>query len=163
MTSNFILDRAIIALATISLLSLSTAFYFEYFLNLAPCNLCLWQRWPHALIVIFAFPTIITNRFKSFACLLSLIFIITSALLAGYHTGIEAKYWPGPQSCSGIKNIQTLSSEAFLSQILKTPIIQCDKIAWSFLKLSMAGWNFLISISLIPLWLYVTLTTFRNH
>jgi disulfide bond formation protein DsbB len=71
--------------------------------------------------------------------LLALAFL-GAAGLAVYHAGVEWKLWAGPASCTG--GSRTVSA-ADLSKLLagggSTP--QCDKPAWVFLGLSMAGWN----------------------
>jgi disulfide bond formation protein DsbB len=39
-----------------------------------------------------------------------------------------------------------------LDQILATPVVLCDEIAWSWLGVSMAGWNAILSLGLAVLW-----------
>ena len=38
---------------------------------------------------------------------------------------------------------------ALLDQILAAPIVRCDEVPWSFLSLSMANWNFVISFGMM--------------
>ena len=33
-----------------------------------------------------------------------------------------------------------------LDRILETPVVLCDQIAWSWLGISMAGWNAILSL-----------------
>jgi disulfide bond formation protein DsbB len=42
-----------------------------------------------------------------------------------------------------------------LADIMATPLIRCDQVQWSFLGVSMAGWNAIVSIGfgLMILWL----------
>ena len=39
-----------------------------------------------------------------------------------------------------------------LDQILATPVVLCDQVAWSMLGVSMAGWNVILSLGLVWLW-----------
>ena len=72
------------------------------------------------------------------------------AYLAAYHAGAEWKWWPGPTTCSGGgSSALTASSMSDLLNGAKVKPPQCDKAAWVWLGLSMAGWNFLISLGLI--------------
>ena len=40
-----------------------------------------------------------------------------------------------------------------LDQILETPVVLCDQVAWSLWGISMAGWNAILSLGLAWLWL----------
>ena len=37
--------------------------------------------------------------------------------------------------------------EALKKQIMSAPVVRCDEVAWSFLGISMAGYNALISMA----------------
>lgn len=131
----------------ISAILLGSAFLFEYVGGLTPCNLCIWQRWPHFAIMILACIGIRGIMPRS---MLWLIFVtgIFSVGLGSYHAGIEYGLWAGPASCTANLafdgNIKTLTQ-----QLLATPLVRCDELAWSLFGLSMAGWNALISLDII--------------
>ena len=36
-----------------SCLLLGGAYFFQYVVGLAPCDMCLWQRYPHMLAILF--------------------------------------------------------------------------------------------------------------
>ena len=46
----------IAALGSIALLG--GAYYFQYVVGLAPCDMCLWQRYPHMLAILFGLLTL---------------------------------------------------------------------------------------------------------
>ena len=130
------------------------AYYFEYIGGLFPCKLCYWQRYPHFLNILI-FPLFY------FFSMRSLIFIGTgsmfvSTILAFYHVGVEKKYWQGPNSCSNT-SIEGLTTDQLLDQIMSSPIVRCDEIAWELFGISMAGWNVLISFCLFLTLLYCCL------
>ena len=70
-----------------------------------------------------------------------------SVVLAAYHAGVEWGFWAGPGGCTA--NLDTGGDLASLTDsLLATPIVRCDEVAWSFLGLSMAGWNSLFSLDI---------------
>ncbi len=126
------------------------ALAFEYIGGLAPCALCIWQRWPHVMALLGAGGLALSNP----------VFPIIGALgtagsggIGVYHTGVERGWWPGPSSCSAGGNLTGLTPEELLAQIMAAPVVRCDEVPWEMLGLSMASWNALASFSLAALWL----------
>ena len=73
--------------------------------------------------------------------------------LAAYHAGVEWKLWAGPNECSGAPS--SLSSAGNLLKSLQTiHIPRCDEAAWTFLGISLAGYDVPVSLALalIALW-----------
>lgn len=136
---------------TISAVLLVVAFGFEHLGGLAPCKLCLWQRWPHAGVILFSLMGLAGLRAGPCFVLIALSAALT-ATIAGYHFGVEQQFWPGPASCSA--GLDGGSAAMLLDSLLATPVVRCDQIAWSFMGLSMAGWNMLISLGLVLLALF---------
>lgn len=133
-----------------SLALLLGALAFQYWGGLAPCKLCIWQRWPHgiaaaaAALGVFALPAL--------AALIGLLSVLTGAGIAFYHTGVERGWWPGPTSCSGGGDLSGLSGADLLSTEGAGAIVMCDEVAWEMLGLSMASWNGLASLGLAVVW-----------
>lgn len=144
-----------------ALLMLAIAHSFQAFLGLMPCTLCLkarevyWVAAAVALVAIIAKRTAWGRRTAPWLDLaLGLIFLF-GAGLAFYHAGVEWKWWPGPTTCSGGGG--GVSSAAGVADLLdgghaKAP--RCDEIVWSFLGLSMAGWNIIVSLKL-AVWSFI--------
>ena len=149
------INELIISVLLFSISLLVLVFYFEYGLGLIPCKLCIWQRVPHTAVILICLTILIKNKFKLLGSIISLIATIAGFVLSGYHLGVEHKIWQGPNSCSDKSALTTLSPDLFLETILKAPIIRCDEITWTFLKISMAGWNFLLSLILAHIWLLI--------
>lgn len=126
---------------------LAIAHAFQTFGHLSPCELCLKQREGYWIAMGIAAAGLagrqLTRGFDAtrlIAILLALAFLAETAL-AVYHAGVEWKFWPGPASCSGgASRVDPAELERLLSGA-KMGIPQCDKPAWVFLGLSMAGWN----------------------
>ena len=125
---------------------LTAAFGFEYLGGLAPCKLCLWQRWPHAGVIVFCLMGTTGVLRSGPAFLMIALCAAVTAIIASYHVGVEQQLWQGPTSCSGALN--SMSASDLLDSLLTTPVVRCDEIAWSFAYISMAGWNMLFSSGL---------------
>lgn len=126
------------------------ALAFQYLGGLAPCHLCILQRWPHLVAVligvaVFWRPAPALAVFGALAAL-------TSAGIGAYHTGIERGWWPGPDTCTS-PDPGSLPPGELLDRILATPVVLCDQVAWSWLGLSMASWNVIASLLLAALWI----------
>jgi disulfide bond formation protein DsbB len=136
---------------------LAIAHGFETFGRLAPCHFCLQQREAYwwalavsgiAMVVALIRPAAPTPRIASLV--LALVFAY-GAYLAAFQAGAEWKWWPAPATCaSGGAKVSLADVKALMSgHAVALP--PCDKPAWIFLGLSMAGWNFLASAGLVVL------------
>ena len=126
------------------------AFAFQYIGGLAPCKLCIWQRWPHAVaILVGALAFTLGNRLLGYLGAAAVLFGSGVAL---YHVGIEQKWWQGPTTCTS-SGTEGLTPEQLLEQIMAAPLVRCDDIAWEMFHISMAGWNGLISLGLVVIWI----------
>jgi disulfide bond formation protein DsbB len=133
---------------------LAGAHAFQTFGGLAPCILCLRQREAHwavvgiaiaAIIAGFVWRTPMTRRIG--AGLLGAAFLVAAGW-AGYHVGVEFKWWPGPAACAGggLGDISAASIAEALGQARK--VVRCEDVAWSLFGISMAGWNGLASLAM---------------
>lgn len=129
------------ALASASLLI--AALGFEHLGGLVPCQLCLWQRWPH-LVVITSVAGLI-RHWPAGALAVAGLAAFTSAAIGLYHFGVEQKFWSGPAGCSAGLDIGG-DIASLTDKLLAAPVVRCDEIAWSLFGLSMAGWNMLASL-----------------
>ena len=130
------------------------AFGFQYLGGLAPCPLCLWQRWPHAVAAGLAVLGVTllwrqARRVRSAAALA----VLAGAAIAAYHGGVERGWWQGPSACGAPAGLD-MPADQLLERILEAPLVRCDEIPWAFLGLSMANWNLLISLGLAAIWLW---------
>ena len=133
-----------------SVLLLLGALAFQYLGGLPPCKLCYWQRYPHMLAIIFG----VIFYYTSIGTIVVIpaVAAFSSAGVGAYHFGIEKEFWPGPNTCSsGI--INNISTDALIEQIMSAPLTKCDEVLWSFLNISMAGWNTVFSAFLGLLWI----------
>lgn len=124
----------------------------ESWFGLAPCELCLWQRWPYWLAGGFALVGAFLWRRP--ALFLAGLAATTSAAIAGFHLGVEFGWWPSPLAgCQAATSGGAVSVEDLLRSLAPTPNKPCDQPAYliSGLPLSMAGMNLIYGLSLAAL------------
>ncbi|MCC6890971.1 MAG: disulfide bond formation protein B [Hyphomicrobiales bacterium] len=134
------------------------AWFFEYGLGLRPCPLCLEQRHPYYFAIPLAVFILLGESVGSRRRILMAGFAAIAALmlwnagLGAYHAGVEWKWWAGPNTCGGAADLA--GSGSLLDQLQSINVVRCDEIPWSFLGLSLAGYNVLISLTLagVALW-----------
>lgn len=126
------------------------AFAFQYIGGLAPCPLCLWQRWPHAAALVIGLAALATRGPVLPA--LGGLAALTSAGIGMFHTGVERGWWKGLESCSA-GSIAGLDVKDLLDPTVQVAaVVRCDEVAWQMLGLSMASWNVVASVVLAMLW-----------
>ena len=128
------------------------AFGSQYLGHLYPCEMCWWQRYAHmagvvaALIAFTAAPS--SSRSRTFV-LLAALAIAVSGGIAVYHAGVELHIFEGVTTCTATAHGKNTAE--LLQQIMKAPLIRCDEVQWTFLGISLAGWNAIISLPLAAL------------
>ncbi len=130
---------------------LAGALAFQYVGGLAPCEMCLWQRWPHAVAIAAGVLALGGARGRLLP-LIGGLAALTTAGIGLYHTGVERSWWQGPSSCTGGGNIGAVSPDQLLDQIMQAPVVMCDEVAWEMFGLSMASYNAIFSLILAGLW-----------
>ena len=135
------------ALLTVSAAVLLTAFLFEHVGGIAPCELCWYQRYAHMAALAIALPVLYFNRQASISAPLlaaAAVAILVGAAVAGYQVGVEQSWWES--SCATPIAGDTI--EELRASLLEAPLVRCDEVAWSLWRISMAGWNALLSLVL---------------
>jgi len=121
----------------------------QYVFGLFPCEMCLWQRWPHYAAIPFALLGVImasgNRRMGQALTGLALILVFMSGMIGGFHAGVEYGWWEGITSCA-TGATQGLSQAETLDSIINAPLIRCDVAPWDLFGVSLAGYNFLLSV-----------------
>ncbi len=145
--------RCATAVLLLAVLAIGGAWFSQLVLGLAPCELCLLQRWPYyigvplaAVTVALAFRAGSKRLVVLLLSLLALIFLV-SAGLAAFHAGVEWGFWPGPSACTG-QYVAPASTDDFLKSLDAAASVRCDEAAIRILGLSLAGWNVLASLAI---------------
>lgn len=129
------------------------ALAFQHIGGMAPCKLCIWQRYPHvAAIALGALVLALPAKALRWLAGAGALAALSTAGIGFYHSGVERGWWEGPASCSG-GPVAGQSAQDLLAQIMAAPLVRCDEIPWEMLGLSMASWNGIASLGLAGLWL----------
>src|SRR5262249_31516896 len=115
---------AAIAIAIAGAAAILGAFVFQYGLGLKPCPLCLAQRYayyfamPLAVMVALGDQVGASRKVLTAALIAIALGMLWNAGLGVYHSGVEWKWWPGPQECSGA--LDDLGSAGSLADRLRS-------------------------------------------
>lgn len=136
-----------------SLALLAIAHGFESFGHMAPCELCLKQRDIYWAAIAIAVAGLVFRALVRRPGLTVLNALLTAAFagetgMAVYHAGVEWHFWPGPAVCTGgAMRVDPAELDRLLAGA-RMALPMCDKPAFVFLGLSMAGWNALAALAL---------------
>jgi disulfide bond formation protein DsbB len=92
------------SLRTLALLSalaagaaLAAALAIETWGGLAPCALCLLERWPYRVAIVLALlAVIVPPQLARVLLVLVVLTVLADAALGFIHVGVEAHWWPSP-------------------------------------------------------------------
>ncbi len=156
-------SRLIHLLGLTSSALLAGAWWFELWIGLIPCKLCLEQRQPHYAAVGLSFGAmlllIVLERVNARIChwfsIATLLVLgglyLWSAWLGIYHSGVEWGWFLGPNDCGGAATAPAASMQDFMKQLQGVRVVSCTEAAWRLAGLSLAGWNAVFSLALAGL------------
>jgi disulfide bond formation protein DsbB len=135
-------DRAARTLAfAVPAALLGGAYVGQYVFHLVPCEMCWWQRYAHFTALGLAVIGLLRPSLRAMTWLAALAILI-GGLLGLYHAGVEYGWWEGLTACTS----ETALGDNPLDAIMNAPLIRCDRAQWTLLGVSLAGFNFLISV-----------------
>jgi disulfide bond formation protein DsbB len=130
-----------LALALIAALLLATVLALQYLAGLEPCPLCIWQRYPHLVVVALGLIGW-RRRPRDMLGLIALVLLV-GAGIAAYHVGVEQGWVALPAGCAAGQGATSVEE---LRQMLAEAPPACDQVSFTLLGLSLAGWNLLGSL-----------------
>jgi disulfide bond formation protein DsbB len=145
------LVAAVILVASVAILG--AALLSQYVGGLQPCVLCLYQRVPYAVTIAIGvlgliFAGSLGSRGMAAAAGACALAFVIGAGIAAFHVGVEQHWWEGTSACGTTLGGAGQSLDELRRQLLEQPVVRCDEIAWSLFGISMAGYNFLVSLAL---------------
>lgn len=114
----------------------------EGWFGLAPCELCLWQRWPYWIAAALAALSLFVAR--RILLRLAGLAVLASVAVALFHLGVEWGWWPSPLAgCQAPSSQGGASVDDLLQSLSPTPSKPCDLPVRLIpgLPISMAGMN----------------------
>ena len=140
-------------------LTIAAVYYFQYVLGYQPCPLCLEQRKafyvcvPLAALLWLGAGHGASNKVMVIGFAVIALAMLWNTGLSAYHAGVEWKLWAGPSECSGQVN-GFGAAGGLLKSLQEIHIPRCDEAAWTFLGISLAGYDAVASLlfALVAAW-----------
>lgn len=134
-------------------LTIAAVYYVQYVMLLAPCPLCLEQRYafyvcvPLAALLWLGAGHGASRKVLMLGFIVILGFMLWNTALSTYHAGVEWKWWQGPTDCSGsIDKIGSVGN--MLNQLQRISLVRCDEAAIRIFGISLSGYDVLVSLFL---------------
>ncbi len=127
-------------------LLLGGALLSQYGFGLVPCEMCMWQRWPHVGAIGLALVAILLRGSPGASAaftLLAALAIAGSGATGAFHAGVEYHWWPGLTTCATGPGA---GGGDILANIMAAPLVRCDVAQWTLGGISLAGYNALLSL-----------------
>jgi len=126
---------------------LISAYVIEHKLGHQPCALCIYERIPYLLSILFITKIFFIKIYeKETLFILSLIFI-ASTCLAFYHFGIEQGFFKESLVCTTENLSENLTKEELLKQ-LNQNTVSCKDVSFRIFGFSLAAINTIFSLIL---------------
>ena len=131
----------------VSLISIISALYIEYILEYEPCKLCIYQRLPYIAAIFISFIGFNYSTNDKILIILIMIFTI-SALISGYHFGIENNLIKEISSCTN-NSLDISNKSKLLDTLSKSMPVDCKDATFKILGFSLAAINTILSILIV--------------
>ena len=142
--NKFILN----SILAFSFISLAIAYFIQYILGHKPCNLCLIERIPYLASLILISLIFILNKFEKVIASIVLLFFIFGSIVSIYHVGIEQGFFSESLVCDLGSSNENMSKKDLLKQLKNETPVSCKDVTFTFLGLSLATINTVISLIL---------------
>lgn len=122
--------------------------------GLAPCALCLWQRWPYWVAAAAALAGLaLPEAARAWALRLAAAAVLASGAIAALHVGVEFGWWPSPLPACLVQAQPAASVEELLRSLAPAPAKPCDEPAFLLpgLPVTVPQLNLLYALALAAL------------
>jgi disulfide bond formation protein DsbB len=139
--------RIALALGLVSLALILGALGFQYIGGYPPCEMCMWQRYPHFAAIVIGLGgglllqmNMLPHSLAKPVAGLAMLCVAATGAIGVYHAGVEWHWWAGPSGCTGA------AFQIGGALDLDAHVVSCDHAAWRLFGISMAGYNALVSL-----------------
>jgi disulfide bond formation protein DsbB len=137
------MSAAALLMGIAAAVALGGTLVMQYGFGAEPCQLCVWQRYPHAALIVLGIAGYLAV--PRAALLIGGLVALGSAGLALYHFGIENGFWALPAGCAAGQDATSVEE---LRQLLLEAPPACDQVSVTLFGLSLALWNAVVSFCL---------------
>ena len=132
----------------ISIVSIISAYFIEYYLGHQPCNLCLIERIPYGLTIFLIIFNYFFKKSEKFIILLLILIFSFSLIISSYHLGIEQGFFEESTIC-GIKNAGEIISKDEILKQLQEKNISCKDVTFKVFGMSLTSFNIILSLIIL--------------
>ena len=159
--SNFKKEFCLKLIFLISLVSIFSAYFIEYFLGYQPCNLCIIERIPYLLCLIIILINYKFRKYEKYLIITLIFLFIFSLIISIYHFGIEQGFFQESLICNVGDGADILSKEQLLIELQKKTI-SCKDVTFRFFGISLTSINIIISLIILFLLTKVLINYEKN-
>jgi len=108
--------------------ALGIVLYLEHILKLAPCEICLLERWPWRVLILIGAVTAfaLPRRYAKYGILVGLMCLSVSLGLSALHIGVEHKWWASPFASCRAPSFHGGSFKDWMAAMPVRPNKPCD-------------------------------------
>jgi len=150
-----------LAIFLVNILVILSALFIEFFLEIKPCILCIYQRYPYYIIVLLSLIYFLKKDLKILLILLIILTSLASIILSTYHVGIETGLIEETTSCKTSLN-NNLSKDAILKQLESNLASSCKEVNFKLFGFSLASINIILSLILTTIYYKIYLWMKKN-
>jgi disulfide bond formation protein DsbB len=139
------IHKYFIYIFVINLFVVSSALFIEYILEVKPCALCIYQRYPYYLILLLSALFFLKNNWKYSLMILMTLTSVVGFFLAGYHVGIEYGVIDELSSCK-TEISKNISKDMLLKELQSKLAPSCKVVEFKLFGMSLASINMIMSL-----------------
>ena len=124
------------------------SFILEFYFQLTPCKLCIFQRYGWIIISIISVFSILNHSLKRFSSLISLLALTSLSILSAYHSLVEMGTIDNLISCSVPSGLETNNIQELEQIIINTENNDCAFTKFKLLGFSLSNLGFITSLCL---------------
>ena len=135
-----------------SVTALIIVYYLEFFQNIQPCKLCIYQRIPYFIVILLSISFLLLNnqKLKKITFIFYILIFFFSLVMAIHHLGVEKNLWNSVTSCEA--ELKSFTNNNDLKEyLLNKDFVSCSQVTFKFLGISLAGYNVIVSFILFNL------------
>jgi disulfide bond formation protein DsbB len=129
--------------------ALAAALGAEHWDGLAPCALCLVERWPYRVAIVLGLVAmVVPPRLARILLMFAVAAVLADAVIAFVHVGVEFHWWPSPLPECAAPHISGGTLAERLASMPAHPAKPCDSPSYLIpgLPLSMAAMDLIFAL-----------------
>ena len=142
---NKIKQDAYLLIFVASSLAIIAAYVAEFVFHLTPCILCLYQRIPYFLLIIFSLITLLASITRQYLRFVISLLTMVEITLASYHVGVERYIFEDSHVCQVQNGLNSTIQEMLSAGKIAST---CSEVSFRFMNFSMVEWNLLYAVFL---------------